>query len=142
MAAQRPRPWGGSLICAESQRFCFVKGIVKGAGGLGQMLETGCRHATSTLQQVLSEPAPFPRGIRVIYKRVARAPSSASPFPRCWQAAQPGLCSGSCTLALNSCCEAVPALLLPQRAFSARLANGWVSPIQSAEQCGDTFRFY
>lgn len=83
----------------------------------------------------------FSQGIHVIYKSVARA-SSASHFPHCWHAAQPGLCSGSCKVALNSCCEAVPALLLPQRVFSARLANGWVSPIQSAEQCGDRFRFY
>lgn len=105
------------------------------------MLKTGCGPATSTLQQVLSVPVPFPWGIHVIYKSVARA-SFASRFPQCWHAAQPGLCSGSCKVALNSCCEAIPVLLLSQRVFSARLANGWVSPTQSAEQCGDTFRFY
>lgn len=45
-------------------------------------------------------------------------------------------------MALNSCREAIPVLLLSQRVFSAHFANGWVSPIQSAEQWGDTFRFY
>lgn len=83
---------------------------------------------------------PFPLGIHVTYKSVARA--SASHFPHCWHAAQPGLCSGSCKRALNSCCEGVPVLLLSQRVFSARLTNGRVSPIRSAKQCSDTFRFY
>lgn len=109
-------------------------------GGLKQMSKMG-----SDMQRAFSNRCsqylfPFPLGIHVTYKSLARA--SASHFPHCWRAAQPGLCSGSCKVALNSCCETVPVLLLSQRVFSACLTNGWVSPIQSAKQCSDTFRFY